>query len=220
MAKATTSKATKPNTTKNGSAKKNGNGKKRPWTDADKERAIAVYVTTGNLSRTSRETGVPISTLRGWLAEQPPEKVAQARLDAKKQFIQAAWETVLNGIHVGNTLMSFALENKGRIDAAIDAILNSDFNKEDKVELIKAVSRLSKFDLREVSTYIGTIYDKIALATGQPTSIAEQQGQVTQRYEYDVTQRIISDPEAVQLAEQLLRRAAYSDAGASGLDCQ
>ena len=46
------------------------------------------------------------------------------------------------------------------------------------------------------------------------------QGQVTQRYEYDITQRIISDPEAVQLAEQLLRRTAYSDAGASGLDRQ
>ena len=46
----------------------------------------------------------------------------------------------------------------------------------------------------------------------------EVQGQVTQRYEYDITQRIISDPEAVHLAEQLLRRAAYSDTGASGLD--
>ena len=48
----------------------------------------------------------------------------------------------------------------------------------------------------------------------------EVQGQVTQKYEYDITQRIISDPEAVQLAEQLLRRTAYSDAGASGLDRQ
>lgn len=48
----------------------------------------------------------------------------------------------------------------------------------------------------------------------------EVQGQVTQRYEYDITQRIISDPEAVQLAEQLLRRAAHSDAGASGMDRQ
>jgi transposase len=48
----------------------------------------------------------------------------------------------------------------------------------------------------------------------------EVQGQVTQRYEYDVTQRIISDPEAVQLAEQLLRRAAYSDTGTHGLDSQ
>ena len=58
------------------------------------------------------------------------------------------------------------------------------------------------------------------LSIGEPIEIGKQevQGQVTQRYEYDVTQRIISDPEAVQLAEQLLRRVAHSDAGASGLD--
>jgi len=60
------------------------------------------------------------------------------------------------------------------------------------------------------------------LSIGEPTEIGKQevQGQVTQRYEYDITQRIISDPEAVHLAEQLLRRAAYSDAGASGMDRQ
>ena len=60
------------------------------------------------------------------------------------------------------------------------------------------------------------------LSRGVPTEIGKQevQGQVTKRYEYDITQKIISDPEAVQLAEQLLRRAAYSDAGASGMDRQ
>ena len=68
--------------------------KKRPWTDADKERAIAVYTTCGNLSRTSKETGVPISTLRGWLAEQPAEKVKEAREEAQVEFVRKAWEGV------------------------------------------------------------------------------------------------------------------------------
>ncbi len=63
------------------------------------------------------------------------------------------------------------------------------------------------------TTVIGTLYDKIALASGEPTQRSEQQGQVTQRYEYDITQRIISDPETAKLADQLLRRAASSDAG-------
>ena len=62
---------------------KSTNNKRRPWTDGDKERALAIYATCGSLSRTSRETGVPISTLRGWLAEQPPEKVKEAREDAR-----------------------------------------------------------------------------------------------------------------------------------------
>jgi len=53
------------------------------------------------------------------------------------------------------------------------------------------------------------------LSRGEPTEIGKQemQGQVTQRYEYDITQKIITDPEAAELANQLLQRAANSDAG-------
>jgi len=53
------------------------------------------------------------------------------------------------------------------------------------------------------------------LSRGEPTEIGKQemQGQVTQRYEYDITQKIITDPEAAELANQLLQRAANSDTG-------
>ena len=53
------------------------------------------------------------------------------------------------------------------------------------------------------------------LSRGEPTEIGKQemQGQVTQRYEYDITQKIITDPEAAELANQLLQRVANSDAG-------
>ena len=53
------------------------------------------------------------------------------------------------------------------------------------------------------------------LSRGVPTEIGKQevQGQVTKRYEYDITQKIITDPEAAELADQLLQRAANSDTG-------
>jgi len=63
------------------------------------------------------------------------------------------------------------------------------------------------------TTVIGTLYDKIALASGDVTTRGEVKGQVTQRYEYDITQRIVSDPETAKLADQLLQRTANSDAG-------
>lgn len=69
--------------------------KRRSWTDADKERAIAVYTTCGNLSKTFRETGVPISTLRGWLAEVPAAKVQEAREEAQAVFVKEAWRAVI-----------------------------------------------------------------------------------------------------------------------------
>jgi|GEM_PF-6726605 len=63
------------------------------------------------------------------------------------------------------------------------------------------------------TTVIGTLYDKIALASGDVTAREEVKGQVTNRHEYDITQRIISDPETAKLADQLLKRTANSDAG-------
>jgi len=63
------------------------------------------------------------------------------------------------------------------------------------------------------TTVIGTLYDKIALASGDVTTRGEVRGQVTQRYEYDITQRIITDPETAKLADQLLQRTANSDTG-------
>ncbi len=68
--------------------------KRRSYSDQEKEHAIAVFVTCGNLSKTSRQTGVPISTLRGWLAEVPPEKVTEAREDAQVGFVRKAWQAV------------------------------------------------------------------------------------------------------------------------------
>ena len=41
----------------------------------------------------------------------------------------------------------------------------------------------------------------------------EVQGQVTQRHEYDITQRIVSDPETRELARNLYRRAVNADLG-------
>lgn len=166
--------------------------KRRSYSDQEKEHAIAVFTTCGNLSKTSRETGVPISTLRGWLAEQPAEEIQQARLDAKARFIEGAWQTVLKGLQVGDTVMSFALENKGRIDEAIKAVLSSDIEKEDKADLVKVLASLTRFNLRDVSTYVGTIYDKIALATGKPTGISRLEGEVKDTHEYKITQEIVS----------------------------
>ena len=93
--------------------------------------------------------------------------------------------------------------------------------------LQRVAQRLQQIDPSELSPADMAKWLDVAtklerLSRGVPTEIGKQEveGQVTQRYEYDITQRIISDPEAVHLAEQLLRRAAYSDAGSSGLDGQ
>lgn len=152
--------------------------KRRTYTDQEKEHAIAVYTTCGNLSRTYRETGVPISTLRGWLAEQPPEKVQEARAEAQAEFVRKAWDAVTA-----------------------------------HVEHLQAEAVVKATSARDSATTIGILIDKIQLVTGQPTGISRLDGQVTNRHEYDITQRIVSDPESRETARDLFRRAINLDLG-------
>lgn len=164
-------KATKNKATKNGAAK-NGNAKKRPWTDADKERAIAVYITTGNLSQTSRETGVPISTLRGWLAEQPPGKVQEAREEAQAEFVRKAWDAVTaHVLHLQDK--GVIAETSARDSATIVGILI------DKIQLVTGqptsnvkqqvdgqVTNRHEYDITHRVEQYADVYAKLATRRG------------------------------------------------------
>jgi len=84
----------------------------------------------------------------------------------------------------------------------------------------RVAQRLQQIDPAELSPSDMAKWLDIAtklerLSRGEPTEIGKQevQGQVTQRYEYDITQRIVSDPEARALARNLFRRAVNPDLG-------
>ena len=67
--------------------------------------------------------------------------------------------------------------------------------------------------LRAIIGAIAQGVEKYQLLTGKPTNRQVLEGQVTQRYEYDITQRIVSDPETRELARNLYRRALNTDLG-------
>lgn len=149
----------------------NGNGRRcRPWTEQDKERAIAVYVTCGNLSRTSRETGVPISTLRDWLKEQPPGKVQEAREEARAGFVRKAWEAV--GAHLKHLAEDTAVRaTTARDSATIVGILI------DKIQLVTGqataieeqrgqVTNRHEYDITHRVEQYADVYTKLAARRG------------------------------------------------------
>lgn len=160
----------KVTTTKAASTKVAPKPKKRPWTDQDKEHAIAVYVTCGNLSKTSRQTGVPISTLRGWLAEQPPEKVKEAREDAQVAFVKQAWSAV--GEYVDHLRNSVTMKTAtARDSATIVGILI------DKIQLVTGqptginrvdgqVTNRHEYDITHRVEQYADVYTKLAARRG------------------------------------------------------
>lgn len=113
-----------------------------------KERAFAMLTVYGNLSYISRRLGVPRGTVSGWKKEferlsDEDDVIAKLRQVKKADFITRAWQAV----NMSQTLLERALnemlEGKRKID-------------EDKLIRI-----------------IGTLYDKQALASCEPTEIVE-----------------------------------------------
>lgn len=77
------------------------------------------------------------------------------------------------------------------------------------MESVEVKDRDSAAWLRAVVGAMHYAIQDAQLLSGKPTARPE----AVNKYEYDITNRIIADPEALDLAENLLRRAAGRDAG-------
>lgn len=109
-----------------------------------KERALAALAVSNNIDELSREMGIPSNTLRQWKKDaEKSEDFIELRKEKRAEFVERAWETIGNALKLADRRIKKALENG------------------------------EELPLRELSTYIGTMYDKAALASGEETERAE-----------------------------------------------
>lgn len=109
-----------------------------------KERALAALAVSNNIDELSREMGIPSNTLRQWKKDaEKSEDFVEFRMEKRKEFVEKAWETIGNALKLADRRIKNALESG------------------------------EELPLREISTYIGTMYDKAALAAGEETERAE-----------------------------------------------
>lgn len=109
-----------------------------------KERALAALAVSNNIDELSREMGIPSNTLRQWKKDaEKSEDFVELRKEKRAEFVERAWETIGNALKLADRRIKNALESG------------------------------EELPLRELSTYIGTMYDKAALASGEETERAE-----------------------------------------------
>ena len=109
-----------------------------------KERALAALAVSNNIDELSREMGIPSNTLRQWKKDaEKSEDFIELRKEKRAEFVEKAWETIGNALKLADRRIKNALESG------------------------------EELPLREISTYIGTMYDKAALASGEETERAE-----------------------------------------------
>lgn len=148
---------------------------------------------------------------RNGTAEQPEQnrtgkKLEQLQQAAIERAIQEAGDYIADRLKgLADRLYKLAEKAVGKVDVAI-----SDPYELPKGKTGEQHDRDGAAWVRALVGVMSQAIDKAQLLSGKPTARPE----VVDRHEYEITQRIISDPEALDLAESLLRRAAGRDAGA------
>lgn len=145
--------------------------KQRTYTDADREQAFAEYTVLGNWELVSRKMGIPVNTLKSWWRRHPPDmdEYAEKRREVREGFIETASKAIENGAELINRRMELALKHQQELDDLLNDIPDGELTVVQKQELRTKIRSLELYKLNEISTAIGTLYDKRALAQGQST---------------------------------------------------
>lgn len=154
--------------------------KRKRIDDKLREKIKAHYVMTGNYSETAREFGVSRNTVRNICLEsddfdnirtQKKQEIIKEATEWSKGIINKMQGSIEKAIVLGNRKIDQALEGDERIDTMIDKILEAeDLSGSEKSKIIMTLGNILQVSMRDISTYIGTLYDKQALADGKPTS--------------------------------------------------
>lgn len=164
-----------------------------------------------SLTEAAKATGIPRGTIGRWMAEmkrnnetetsetkRTPQKIKEIAEQATEEAKDEVREYVVDKAKkVADDILGMVKTALAEAEAVIVKGPNVD---EPKAGWLRAV--------------IGAIaqgVEKHQLLTGKPTNRQALEGQVTQRYEYDITQKIITDPETAELADKLLQRTANVD---------
>lgn len=149
-------------------------GQKYP--DDIKEKAYLLYATCDNYNEVSRALDVPITTIKGWVGKKKPDELDELRKKKKKEFVENASDIIDKGLYLLNRRLDTAIEHEDELDELIHEIYQADkeeLSQEDKRRLVNKVRNLQLQNMRDITTAIGTLYDKRALAKGENT---ENQG--------------------------------------------
>ena len=142
------------------------------YTDEQKEQALAM-LTTMSFKAVSKSLNIPERTLRDWkdTEEKINPEFAKLRNEKKKQFVESSWNIIEKANKLIEKKLDRALSAEEDIENIVKIAKNSEsLEKDDIANLIKNIHKLGIENIGQVSTVIGTLYDKQALINKEATS--------------------------------------------------
>lgn len=180
--------------------------------DDNTRESIKALLATGKAKNAiAKELGISWATVDKVSKEQPDD-LESLRERKRTEFIDRLWNSMDKALGLADKRIELALEASEKLDAIYDKIGDSELDFKQKQELQNAINNLSTVPLGQISTFIGTIYDKHALMTGKSTSNVGVSGGLNNTVQ-DITN--LSPEERRARIDELNRRRGNGTAGAS-----
>lgn len=132
------------------------------------------YITTRNYSETGRQLNLPESTVRKIIDDNKDKEDFAILCEQKRdEFVEKADKIIYKATELLERRLDTALESQDEIEEMIQEVYNApddEIKGAKKKAMVNKLSRLQLNALNEITTALGTIYDKRALAKGDPTS--------------------------------------------------
>jgi hypothetical protein len=136
----------------------------------NKKETIKALLSTGMAKNAvAKEAGVSWATVDK-VSKEKPDEIESLREQKRTEFINRLWNSMDKALGLADKRIELALDANHKLDELSDMVGDSDLDPKKAYELQKAIDSISSVPLGQISTFIGTIYDKHALMTGGKTA--------------------------------------------------
>lgn len=140
----------------------------RKTSEKKKYEVMVSYACTNSYLATERETGVSDNTVKD-IITQNYDEFKKIQEEKKQDFINRASMIVDKMTKLLDKRVTRALDKEEEIENIIDEIWNAPEDKDaegylsrkEKLELVKKLNKISVNSMNEITTSLGTVYDKI-----------------------------------------------------------
>lgn len=138
---------------------------------------MASYAITNSYNQTARDLNMPYATVKDIVkANQDKEEFIKLRQEKKDEFADKATEIIDKGLLLLKRRMTRAIEEEETLDDLIEEIWSmddSEMSQQAKNAAVNKIKNMQLHNLKDITTAIGTLYDKRALAKGESTEITK-----------------------------------------------
>lgn len=140
--------------------------------DETKESVKALLAAGKAKNQIAKEVGLSWATVDK-ISKEAPDELESIREQKRTKFIERLWNSMDEALKLADKRIALAIDANHKLDELSDAVTDSELDPKKAMELQRAIDNVTSVPLGQISTFIGTIYDKHALMTGGKTASVE-----------------------------------------------